>query len=173
MLRRMSRAGSYFSRRCGLAEFISAGPFASILEELTRRLEEKGYCPTTIQGYVRVARHVTYSIERRQLARRDRTLPGLRRFACSHCPSCRCPHRETAASANFYSCMPHLLPILISAGLANEPKREPFADDLAAYDKYMAEVKGLSEETRAIHRRVLASVLQALMPRGRRFERPG
>ncbi len=31
----------------------------------------------------------------------------------------------------------------------------------------MAEVKGLSDETRAIHRRALASVLQALMPRGR------
>jgi integrase/recombinase XerD len=58
-------------------------------------------------------------------------------------------------------------PILIRSGLASEPKRKPFTDDLAGYDKYMAEVKGLSEETRAIHRRVLASVLQALMPRGR------
>ena len=164
---RMSRAGSYFSRRRGLAEFISAGPLASVLEELTRRLEEKGYCPSTIQGYVRAARHVTYSIERRQLARRDRTLPGLRRFARTHCASCRCPHRETAASANFYSCTPHLLPILIRAGLAPEPRRTPFADELAAYDKYMAEVKGLSEETRAIQRRALAPVLRALMPRGR------
>jgi len=167
MLRRMSRAGSYFSRRRGLAEFISAGPLASVLEELTRRLEEKGYCPSTIQGYLRAARHVTYSIERRQLAQRDRTLPNLRRFARTHCASCRCPHRETAASANFYSCMPHLLPILIRAGLASEPRRTPFADELAAYDKFTAEVKGLSEETRAIHRRALASVLQAVMPRGR------
>ena len=163
----MSQAGSYFSRRRGLAEFISAGPLAPLLEELTRRLEEKGYCPSTIQGYVRAARHVTYCIEHRQLARRALRLAGLRRFARTHGASCRCPHRETAASANFYSCMPHMLPILIRAGLAIEPKRAPFADEIAAYDKYMAEVKGLSEETRAIHRRALAFVMQALMSRGR------
>lgn len=163
----MSRAGTYFSRRRGLAEFISAGPHAAVLEELTKRLEERGYCPSTIQGYLRAARHVTYSIERRQLARRDLTLPGLRRFARTHCASCRCPHRESAASANFYSCMQHLLPILIQAGLASEPKHAPFADELAAYGKYAAEVKGLSEETWAIQRRSLVPVLQALMPRGR------
>ena len=63
--------------------------------------------------------------------------------------------------------MPHLLPILIRARLAIEPKRAPFADEIAAYDKYMAEVKGLSEETRAIHRRALAFAMQALMSRGR------
>lgn len=65
MLRRMSRAGNYFSRRRGLAEFISAGPLAPVLEELTRHLEEKGYCPSTIQGYLRAARHVTPGCGRR------------------------------------------------------------------------------------------------------------
>jgi hypothetical protein len=103
----MSRAGSYFSRRRGLAEFISTGRHASVLEELATQLETEGYCPSTIQGGVRAARHVTYSIEHRRLARRDLTLAGLRRFARTHGASCRCPHRETAASANFFSWMPH------------------------------------------------------------------
>lgn len=164
----MSRLGRYFSRRRGLAEFISAGPFAAVLEDLTAELEAKGYSASTIQGYVRAARHVTYCIERRQLAQRELTLAGLRRFARVHGKSCRCPHPEKAPSANFYSCMLHLVPLLQRAGVArSSPRRVPFQHELAAYETYMAEVKGLADDTRALHIRSVSSVLRALMPRGR------
>lgn len=164
----MSQSARYFSRRRGLAEFISTGPLAPLLEELTSQLEEKGYCPSTIHGYIRAARHVTYSIERRQLARRELTPEGLRRFARTHNASCDCPHRERAASASFRSCMAHLLTILRQAGLAGEAAPDTlYADDLEAYAKHMAEVRGLSEESRALHLRTLLPLLQALMPRGR------
>lgn len=166
----MSRAGRYFSRRRGLAEFISAGRLAPVLEDLAAELEASGHCPSTIQGYLRAARHVTYCIEHRQLALRELTLDGLRTFARDHGASCRCPHPEKAASANFRSCMPHLLPLLQRAGIApSSARRAPFQHELEAFEAYMAEVKGLSDETRAMHVRAVLPLLQALM-RGGRFE---
>jgi len=164
----VSRAERYFSRRRGLAEFISAGPLAPVLEELTETLEARGNCPSTIQGYLRAARHVTYCIERRQLARRELTLAGLRRFARAHGASCRCPHPEKAASADLYSCMLHLLPLLQRAGIAPGPsRRSPFQQEVEAWDTFMAEVKGLSDATRAMRTRDLLPVLRAIMTRGR------
>jgi site-specific recombinase XerD len=166
----VSRAGRYFSRRRGLAEFISAGPLAPVLEDLAAALEATGHCPSTIQGYLRAARHVTYCIERRQLRRRDLTLAGLRRFAREHGRSCRCPHPEKAASANFYSCMPHLLPLLQRAGVASgSQQRTPFRDELEAYATFMRDVRGLSDETRAMRVHKVSTILRALMPR-ERFE---
>lgn len=164
----MSGAGRYFSRRRGLAEFISAGPLAAVLDDLTAALEAKGYSASTIQGYVRAARHVTYCVEHRQLARRALTLAGLRRFARVHGQSCRCPHPERAPSANFYSCTLHLLPLLQRAGIApSSPRRAPFRDELEAYEAFMREVRGLSDETRAMRIRNVSAVLRALMPRER------
>src|SRR5512133_2886162 len=146
--RRVSRVGRYFSRRRGLAEFISAGPLAAVLEDLAAELEAKGYSASTIQGYLRAARHVTYSIERRELARRELTLAGLRRFARVHGSSCRCPHPARAPCANFYSCMLHLVPLLQRAGVApSSPRRVQFERELGDYETFMAEVKGLSDET--------------------------
>ena len=162
----MSQAARYFSRRRGLAEYISTGPLGPVIEEPTRRLEKKGYCSSTIKGYVRAARHVTYSIERRMLGRRELSLAGLRRFARTHCAACRCPHRERVASANFHSCMAHLLPVLVNAGVATEAaRRSVFADEFEAYGKYMTEVKGLRDDTRSLHVRTLMPVLNALTPR--------
>src|SRR5690242_12698354 len=77
----MSLVHRYFSRRRGLAQFISAGPLAPVIEDLAAALQAKGYSACTIHSYVRAARHVTYAIERHQLARRHRTLAGLRAFA--------------------------------------------------------------------------------------------
>ena len=163
----MSRAGRYFSRKRGLAEFISAGPLAPVIEELTAGLEAKGYVSSTIEGYVRAARHVTYCIEHRQIARRELTLAGLRRFAREHHRSCRCPHPEKAASANFYSCVLHLLPLLQRAGVApSSTRRTPFEEELRPYETFMKEVKGLSDHTRALRIRSVSPVLRALMPRG-------
>jgi site-specific recombinase XerD len=140
-----------------------------VLEELTVELEARGHCPSTIQGYVRAARHVTYCIEHRQLARRELTLAGLRRFAREHGASCRCPHPEKAASANLYSCMLHLLPLLRRTGVAppRSPKGAPFQRELGGYETFMTEVRGLSPETRAMRIRDLLPVLRALMRRGR------
>lgn len=164
----VSRAARYFSRRRGLAEFISAGLFAPLLEDLTAELEARGHCPRTIQGYLRAARHVTYCIEHHQLTRRELTLAGLRQFARLHGASCRCPHPERAASANLYSCGLHLLPLLQRAGVApNPPRRSPFQQEVEAWDTFMAEVKGLSGATRAMRIRDLLPVLRGLMPRGR------
>jgi site-specific recombinase XerD len=139
-----------------------------VLEDLTAELEAKGYSASTIQGYVRAARHVTYCIERRQLARRELTLAGLRSFARVHGKSCRCPHPEKAPSANFYSCMLHLLPLLQRVGVAaSSSARVPFQDELGAYETFMTEAKGLSDDTRALHIRSISAVLGRLMRRGR------
>jgi site-specific recombinase XerD len=166
----VSRIGRYFSRKRGLAEFIAGGPLAAVLDELAAALEAKGYCASTIHGYVRAARHVTYALERRQLARRDLSLTGLRAFARTHGDSCRCPHPESAPSANFHSCMEHLLPILQRHGLAAKAARQPpFAEVLGELDQYMVDVRGLSAETRALHLRSLQSVLTMVM-RGGGFE---
>jgi hypothetical protein len=100
--------------------------------------------------------------------RRAVTLGGLREFARTHHDSCRCPHPESAPSANFRSSMAHLLPILRRYGLAAKDSRPPpFADVLALLDAYMVDVKGLSDDTRAVNLRSLATVLTALMRRGR------
>lgn len=166
----MSRAGRYFSRKRGLSEFISGGPLAVVLDDLAEALEAKGYGVATTRGYLRAARHVTYEIERRGLRRRDLTLAGLRAFSRTHASSCRCPHPEKKPSANSYSCMTHLAPILRRRGLADEATvRTPFAEVLAEFDGYAAEVKGLSDDTRAVQRRTILAVLRALM-RGDRFE---
>lgn len=168
----MSRAARYFSRRRGLADYIAAGPLAPVLDDLAGALEAQGYSTATVQGYVRCARHVTYALERRQLARRDLTLARLREFARTHRDSCQCPHPERVAAANFRSCMAHLLPILQRRGLAvKAPRRAPFADVLAGFDAHLADVRGLTDEARSVTVRTSATVLGAVMRRGR-FE-PG
>jgi site-specific recombinase XerD len=164
----MSRAARYFSRRRGFADYIAAGPLAPVLDDLAGALEARGYSTSTVQGYVRCARHVTYALERGQLARRDLTLARLREFARTHRESCQCPYPERVAAANFRSGMAHLLPILQSHGLAAAQTRAvPFAGVLADLDAYMADVKGLSEDTRSSTLRSLAPVLAAIMRRGR------
>jgi site-specific recombinase XerD len=163
----MSHAARYFSRKRGLAEFIGTGPLAAVLDELATALEAKGYSSATVRGYVRCARHLTYTLERRQLARRALTLAGLREFARTHRDSCQCPHPEQVTASNFRSCMAHLLPILQRHGLAAEAsRRAPFAEVLAGFSAYMAEVKGLSDEARDVNLRRVASMLGDLMPRG-------
>lgn len=164
----MSIAARYFSRKRGLAAFMAAGPLAPVLDELAGALEATGHSVTTVQGYVRSARHVTYALEHRQLARGQVTLSGLLEFARAHHDSCRCPHPERSASANFRSCMAHLLPILQRRGLAAAARpRAPFAEVLSELDAYMGEVRGASDETRSLTPRALVPVLATLMRRGR------
>lgn len=165
---RVATAARYFSRKRGLAAYMAAGSMSSVLDELTDALEAAGYSVATVHGYVRCARHVTYAMEHRQLARWQVTPAGLREFARVHHDSCRCPRSGLGGACNLRSCMTHLLPILQRRGLAAAaPPRAPFEGLLSDFDAYLAEVRGASESTRSLTRRALVPVLSALTRRGR------
>ncbi len=66
--------------------------------------------------------------------------------------------------------MAHLLPILQHHGLAAETsKQPPFTEVLAELDAYLADVKGLSDDSRRLTLRTIRLVLSAVM-RGGRFD---
>lgn len=161
----MSDAGKYFSRRSGLRDFIEAGPHADVLNVLARGLESRGYAPGTITGYLRGGRHVTWCIEHRRLRRAQLTLDHLRAFARGLPETCGCPHCERP-TANAFSAMKALLPILQEAGLAAAPEESPYALELNRFDEYLSEVRGLADDTRVWRRRALEGVLRVLMPKG-------
>lgn len=162
----MSTAGKYFSRRNGLRDFMEAGPYAPILEAWAQELEQKGYSASTINGYLKGARHLTWCLEHRVLYRRDLTPEGLRNFALRVHEVCRCPYR-VRPSANMWSAMKHMVPVLRAAGLAPPEREEPFGAELAAYKVYLEEERGLAGDTVQTWLRSLALSLKTLMPRGR------
>lgn len=162
----MSQAGKYFSCRGGLRDYLEEGQLVPVLDEFVQDMERAGYSPATIRGYLRPARHVTWCIEHGLVSRSQLTLDGLQAFASALHSCCTCPFPEQP-SANARSAMKPFLSVLQRKGVAPPAKVEPFAKELAHYDGYLREVRGLASETRASRLRTLSIALRSLMPAGR------
>lgn len=162
----MLTAGELFSSKRGLREFIQAGPYSAILDEFARGLQARGLSLSTIQGYVRGARHVTHALEQGWILPEDLTLAKLRHFARVHGRACRCPHPE-APSQNAYSAMAPLHEHLARRGIAPVPARRPaFHSVMDRFTEYLREAKGAADDTIASIRDQMTRALEYLMPDG-------
>jgi hypothetical protein len=146
---------------------MAEGPYSFVLEALATGLENDGYSCRTIQGYLQGARHLTYCLEHQALPRSEVTLDGLRRFAAAHFASCDCPHLPRDNVGAIVAAVAHILPHLRAAGLAPAPQPGPYASELLDYGRFLAEIRGLTDETIAMRRSTLGRVLQHTMIKGR------
>ena len=162
----MTIAGGYFSRKKGLRDYMESGGLFPAIEEFASGLDEAGYSPATVAGYLRGARHLTWCIEHRRLRRGELTLDNLLSFGRAPHPRCGCPFPEKP-SCNSFSAMKPFLRILQRRGIAPVPKPAPFASELDAFGTYLDEVRGVTPETLDARRRSLVDALRVLMPRGR------
>lgn len=162
----MTIAGRYFSRKKGLRDYIEGGRLFPAIEEFAGELDSAGYCPATVAGYLRGARHLTWCIEHRRFRRAELTLQNLLAFGRDPHARCGCPFPEKPSS-NGFSAMKPFLRILQRRGIAPVPGRPPFSSELDGFGTFLDEVRGVAEETRLTRLRALAEGLRVLMPGGR------
>ena len=133
----------------------------SHLAAFEHHLVERGHAAAYIAVCKRSVEHLSSWMrqERRRLAEIDEAL--VAEFVDDHLPTCNCgafPRDRRAAHA----ALVHLLTVLRSVGAiaAKAIDTTPVGDELRQYDQYMAQVRGLSANTRESVVRIVGRLLR-------------
>jgi integrase len=72
------------------------------------------------------------------------------RFVAEHLPHCNCPYPVKRGKSDTRAALSHLLQTLSVCGVVTEKRADwdPLHAELASFDRYMTEVKGLAQNTR-------------------------
>jgi len=147
----MSRYHLVGSPRCAYETVRQDGDFASLVARYVRRLVDRGYSASTRTRYLAAVSHFLHWLKRRGHTITEIDAPLIGRYLDRHLPACDCAPwcgwtRGTPASA-----LAQLLDLLWEGGsisLRTSPAQEALAAELAAFDRHLAEVCGLTEGTR-------------------------
>lgn len=148
----MSRYPLVGSPRCAYETVRQDGDFAPLIVRYVGRLVRRGYLPLTRRRYLAAVSHFLYWLKRggRPVAVVDARL--VRRYLAIHLPACHCASWCGRTTGNATSALAQLLDLLCEEGsisLKGSSAQEALEAELAAYDRHLTEVCGLTENTRA------------------------
>ena len=122
-------------------------PFIS---EFCSRLQRSRYRASTIHCYLYCVAHFAHWARQHRLALVKMDRRATSRFVAEHLLHCDCPYPVKRGTADVRAALSHLLQTLSACGVITENRvdRDHLQAELASFDRYMVEVKGLAENTR-------------------------
>jgi len=114
-------------------------------------LKDRGYARATINSYPRAVAHFAHWSAPRLSALEDGDEKRVRCFVDNHLPRCQCAPRCIRTRTEVRAALMRLVAWLRSEGLIADRARDiptAIAAELDAFDRYLAEVRGLQEATR-------------------------
>lgn len=122
-------------------------PFIS---EFCSRLQRSRYRASTIHRYLYCVAHFAYWSRRHRLALDKMDERATTCFVAEHLPYCDCPYPVKRGKSDARAALSHLLQTLSACGVvtARHVDWDPLHAELASFDRYMIEVRGLAQNTR-------------------------
>ena len=111
----------------------------------------KGYASTTVSHYVNAVAHFTYWLGKQSICLEAVDEHVVSCFLKEHLPVCQCASRCHRATTEVRAALARWLELLRIEGLIAEKKptaSAPIAAELAEFDDYLANVRGLQSTTR-------------------------
>jgi site-specific recombinase XerD len=132
-------------------DWFSGTVLSSSSDAYIRFLTDRGYAPGTVNSYLRCVAHFAHWSASRRLALENIHEAAVTAFLEKHLPTCRCAPRCWRVRSEVRAALNHLLALLRAEGLVAEKVLtipSAIAAELAAFDDYLAEVRGLQAITR-------------------------
>jgi len=159
-MRRSARAKQF---RAANALFADASD-QSCVRDYIQYLALRGYAAKTISRYSASVAHFTHWLAGQHLSVDDIDEDSIERFLSEHVSDCRCAARRTHVPADCGTALRHLSAILMAEGrCAPRQSLVPhlIVTELADFDRYLANVRGLAVATRSGRLRHLRDFLLA------------
>lgn len=120
------------------------------ISEFCSRLERSRYRASTIHCYLYCIAHFAHWARRHRLSLAKMGELTTTRFVAEHLPHCDCPYPVKRGKSDTRAALSHLLEILSACGVTTEnfADSDPLHAELASFDRYMEEVRGLAQNTR-------------------------
>lgn len=136
---------------------------ASSADEFLRYLSVHGYAAPTINIYFSGVAHFVHWLGRRRFGIADINEGLLGRFLSEHLPHCRCAQRCRRSRADVRAALRCFLAMLRASGQGS-PRMSSnivasITEALGEFDQHLAEVRGLSSNTRAVRLRHIRAFL--------------
>lgn len=147
----MSRYHLVGSPRCAYETVRQDGDFASLIVRYVGRLVDRGYSASTRTRYLAAVSHFLHWLKCRSHAITEIDAPLIGRYIDRHLPACDCAPWCGRTCGTPTSALAQLLDLRRECGsisLRTSPAQEALAAELAAFDCHLAEVCGLTENTR-------------------------
>lgn len=138
-------------------DWLSGSPLSASAEAYIRFLIDGGYAVGTINSYSGCVAHFAHWLASRGLVLEDIHEAVVISFLDRHLPVCCCAPRCRRGRSDIRAALNHLLALLRAEGLlAEQTSSVPsaIAAELATFDGYLAEVRGLqavTRQTRLLH----------------------
>lgn len=143
----MENGAAVHPQVCAWLERSTLQPYIS---EFRSRLQRSRYRESTIHCYLYCVAHFAHwaTLHRLTLVKIDER--ATTRFVAEHLPHCDCPYPVKRGQSDTRAALSHLLQTLSACGVVTEKRADwdPLHAELASFDRYMAEVKGLAQSTR-------------------------
>jgi site-specific recombinase XerD len=134
-----------------------------ILKEFPGHLRSLGYARLTIGDYARAAVHFGRWLISRRCAPAEITIETVEAFLCKHLRHCRCPRPASRDPHTAGSALRRLFEFLQSEGIVRRSTGtalDPLQQLIERFDRYLVEVHGVAEATRAPRRREALDLLR-------------
>jgi hypothetical protein len=120
------------------------------ISEFCSHLQRSRYRASTIHDYLYCIAHFAHWASRHRLARVKMDERTTSRFVAERLPHCDCPYPVKRGKSDTRAALSHLLQTLSTCGVTTENRADwdPLHAELSSFDRYMAEVKGLAQNTR-------------------------
>lgn len=120
------------------------------ISEFCSRLQRSRYRASTIHCYLYCVAHFAHWARQHRLALVKMDHRATARFVAEHLPHCDCPYPVKRGKSDAHAALSHLLSTLSACGVTaeNRADADPLDAELASFDRYMTEVKGLAQNTR-------------------------
>lgn len=133
-------------------------------------LQKRGYAKRTIQIYVRAVEHFARWLERAGISPQRFSCRDVDLFLHKHLSRCRCHSPVAKSVIDSRAALKHLLVVAgrkFDTRPCGNATSAQIAATIDAYDRYLADLGGLSETTRQYRRRYVRELLEALFKRRR------
>ena len=112
-------------------------------------LRDHQYAKQTKHSYLCAVAHFAYwlTIEKTSLLQLGKQT--VARFLSDHLPHCKCPYPVLRSAHEIHAALHHLLAVLEAHRVIRQHQNEdPLSAELASFDRYMLQVRGLAATTR-------------------------
>ncbi len=135
------------------SEWFADSPLGASSDAYVQYLAERGYAAETVRGYFRSVAHFAHWLAQQQAGLADIGGELIHRFVDKHLLDCQCAPRCWRTRTEARAALGHLLEMLRANGrCAQRISTVPgaIAAELEDFDRFLADVRGLSASTRSV-----------------------
>jgi site-specific recombinase XerD len=126
---------------------------APYIPQFSSDLQRRGYTVETMCGFLSCAGHFAAWITQQRVSLAEVDERCIARFITEHLPHCTCALPVRRSRDSIRVSLTHLLETLRACGVATTKtlRLTPLQEELNCFDRYLDEVKGLTQKTRRAH----------------------